>query len=77
MVPGAVAEWVDASSFRHDPMAQVSASTVREDCLVPRYPATAPPILRLAVRFGAVLELLVVSIFISVRTHQATSFDLY
>ena len=36
MVPGAVGEWIDAWSFRHDPTAQVSASTDREASLFSR-----------------------------------------
>ena len=70
MLPGAVAEWIDASSFRHDPMAQVSASTVREDLPVSL-------ILVPAVRNSFRTVFLGLLLNISVRTHQVASVILY
>ena len=73
MVPGAVANWIDASSLRYDPTRQVSAFTVREVIVVFFDSVTAVRIFRIAVSFGPVLASLVLSTYLTVRTHQLAS----
>ena len=74
MVPGAVAEWIDASSFRHEPMVQVSAFKNGKATVVFRF-LTAVRMVYI-VGSGTALAALV-SIFVSVRTHQVASVILY